>query len=49
MVADLILSDIESNAGVFPGNNVFIERVEPKRRDEKREPRKQRSGSRVEE
>lgn len=25
MVADLILSDIESNGGVFPANNVFIE------------------------
>lgn len=27
MIADLILSDMESNDGVFPGNNVFIERV----------------------
>jgi len=33
MVADLILVDIERNGGVFPGSNVFIERVRSKHRD----------------
>jgi hypothetical protein len=33
IVANLILVDIERNGGVFPGSNVFIERVRSKRRD----------------
>lgn len=33
IVADLILGDIERNGGVFPGSDVFIERVRSKRRD----------------
>lgn len=40
MVAELISSDIESGGGVFPGSNAFIERVQPKHRDGKRELRK---------
>ena len=37
MIADLILNDIENGGGVFPGSNAFIERVQPKHRDGKRE------------
>jgi len=40
MVADLILIDIENGGSVFPESNAFIERVQPKHRDGKREPGK---------